>query len=261
MDAYNLAIVISPNLVSSSNPMLDVSMCAVSGSSVTDAVPGNTTLGTVIRLCIQRYYEIFDEVLDRSEAILPRDTEDLSAGLPEGHETRLLHDDEDGDEDIDDAMLVMPIGPSASNSSNAQASHTRSITTPPNRSNSVPSTVWTAKTGEGTVSVPYQPRTRTPKSTAGRAATRSVQSANKSTGSGLAYASQSKARSVINIEKATGVNGGTTSRKGSISIGRGSSGKSAGAGVEALGITAEGFFMPPSSAPPVPSPPSAYKRR
>ena len=90
MDAHNLAIVITPNLVSSSNPILDVAICTVppppsSSHSVPSApllppsvtqlpaalavADGKTTLGAVIKLSIQRYYEIFDEVPDRSEAI------------------------------------------------------------------------------------------------------------------------------------------------------------------------------------------------
>ncbi|KAF9256571.1 RhoGAP-domain-containing protein [Marasmius fiardii PR-910] len=125
MDAYNLAIVISPNLVKGSNPARDVMMCMAQGSpalfdghssptaggnfnaplhtprpqvpmtalltpsssstsnanivdpqtpvvSVTTSTPNtsppptpvaanNTTLGTIIKLCIQRFYEVFDE--------------------------------------------------------------------------------------------------------------------------------------------------------------------------------------------------------
>ena len=68
-------------------------------------------------------------------------------------------------------------------------------------------------------------------------------------GGAYAYASTNKAKSMYSIENGTGTAGG---RKGSISVGRGTTRKSSGAGVEAIGITAEGFFSAPSSAPPVP---------
>lgn len=71
------------------------------------------------------------------------------------------------------------------------------------------------------------------------------------------YASNSKARSLISIEKGSG-SGTLGGRKGSISIGTGrGTVKGSGAGVEAIGITAAGFFTAPSSAPSVPPlPPS-----
>ena len=83
MDAANLATVIAPNLVSSGNAMKDMLICRVEGigsmtqqppkpqhsrkaslNSTTDSVTGgnNTTLGTILRFCIERYYEIFDEI-------------------------------------------------------------------------------------------------------------------------------------------------------------------------------------------------------
>jgi len=62
-----------------------------------------------------------------------------------------------------------------------------------------------------------------------------------------------KARSMISIEKGDG----TQSRKGTITVGRGTGRKSTGAGVEALSVTAAGFFSPPANAPPVPGIPSA----
>ncbi|GAC93215.1 hypothetical protein PHSY_000778 [Pseudozyma hubeiensis SY62] len=88
MDAANLATVVAPNLVSSGNAMKDVLICRVEGinsmaggNSVQNsprASPGGgrkmslsngdaggsggTTLGSILRFCIERYYEIFDEV-------------------------------------------------------------------------------------------------------------------------------------------------------------------------------------------------------
>ncbi|PVF98450.1 Rho GTPase activation protein, partial [Serendipita vermifera] len=76
MDAYNLAIVFTPNLVSNDNPLKAVQMSMPltsqpsTGGPVSDnAAPGGTTLGTVIRFCIEHYYEIFDEIRDVSEAV------------------------------------------------------------------------------------------------------------------------------------------------------------------------------------------------
>nr|CDI55157.1 related to Rho-GTPase-activating protein 1 [Melanopsichium pennsylvanicum 4] len=99
MDAANLATVIAPNLVASGNAIKDVMICRVDGissmstSPQTTAIPTmttttttmttpnlprmrkasisnsieaqshhNTTLGSILRFCIERYYEIFDEV-------------------------------------------------------------------------------------------------------------------------------------------------------------------------------------------------------
>jgi Rho GTPase-activating protein 1 len=109
MDAYNLAIVFTPNLVSNDNPLKAVQMSMVSspdsasqhskdilskgdksskpltsqpptGGPLGDstAAPGGTTLGTVIRFCIEHYYEIFDEIRDVSEAV-PEEAFDISS--------------------------------------------------------------------------------------------------------------------------------------------------------------------------------------
>ncbi|KAK7690195.1 hypothetical protein QCA50_006846 [Cerrena zonata] len=90
MDAHNLAVVICPNLVSGSNPLRDVMLCAVPGGPSLHSIPtqsqppqpstpstsnpaalaeGKTTLGLVVKLCIQRYYEIFDDLPDPTEAL------------------------------------------------------------------------------------------------------------------------------------------------------------------------------------------------
>jgi Rho GTPase-activating protein 1 len=61
-----------------------------------------------------------------------------------------------------------------------------------------------------------------------------------------------KARSMVSIENSVIGSVGTKGKKGSISVGRGGTRKASGAGVEALGVTATGFFMPMSGAPPVP---------
>src|SRR5215471_6171359 len=80
MDARNLTIVICPNLIPSNNFPRDIIMCSVPNDPVPDPssdVPSlanrGTTLGTVIKLCIERYFEVFDEVWDRSETVPPED--------------------------------------------------------------------------------------------------------------------------------------------------------------------------------------------
>ena len=250
MDAHNLTVVICPNLVSSSNPMRDVMMCsapnaptlfdatrAASSTNLpaqtqTSSIPaalaeGKTTLGMVIKLCIQRYYEVFDDVPDRSEALAqeivhpPNPFADLgSPGSPSlnNRDSALLEDD-----DIDDAMLVMPLGPNN-----------------PHR--------FSGGGGAGSSST-FRPHHRPNQSR--DATARSTHTAfGNGGGPPSAYATVNKARSTISIER------GNPSRKGSIALGRGTArGKSAGAGVQAIGITAEGFFSAPD-APPVPTLPS-----
>ncbi|KAI0947397.1 hypothetical protein AcV7_009836 [Taiwanofungus camphoratus] len=247
MDAHNLAVVITPNLVKGSNPIRDVMMCSVpSGPSLFNANPsfsqsppaeGRTTLGMVVKLSIQRFFEVFDEVHDRSEAIPqrpfePRPSSPSSSSSPRvGRNRDSMYDD---DEDIDDAMLVMPIGPGSGGA----------------RSNgSAPPPAWS--NGSGANVGTYKARDRGAQSVAGR----SVHTTIGANGNGAAgaYATINKARSTISIER------GNPSRKGSISVGRGTNRKSSGAGVEAIGITAAGFFAAPESAPPVPVLPSQVK--
>jgi Rho GTPase-activating protein 1 len=247
MDAYNLAVVLCPNLVKGSNPLRDVQICAISGSnghpSSTHALPvtsngngtnqpeeGKTTLGSIIKLCIQRYFEVFDEVWDRTEAVpvfqRPQDKSGMSSSsssvsVPgqavERSEGGQLHDDDE--EELDDAMLVMPIGPgNRVDSGSPPSAYTPRHTTSRARGSSIARSMYT--TADGTMSA-------------------------------SPTLSKSKARSMISIEKG---NGHAMGKKGSISIGRGTMrGKSAASGVEAMGITASGFFSPPSEAPPVPS--------
>ena len=260
MDAHNLTVVICPNLVSSPNPMRDVMMCSVPNAPTlfdatraasstnlpatqqqppptslsTPPSEGKTTLGMVIKLCIQRYYEVFDEVPDRSEALVqeiarPRHpftaADTGSPGSPgfANRDSALLEDD-----DIDDAMLVMPLGPG-------------------NRSS--------LGNGNGASGSTFRPAHRT---NASRDATaRSTHTAVGGGGPPSAYATvnQNRARSTISIER------GSQARKGSIALrGAAGTGKSAGAGVQALGITAAGFFSAPD-APPVPLLPSQVRQR
>ncbi|EGN93953.1 hypothetical protein SERLA73DRAFT_171808 [Serpula lacrymans var. lacrymans S7.3] len=269
MDAHNLAVVLCPNLVASPNPAKDVLMCTVPGaptlyqtqssssstltgssSSASNSVEGKNTLGAVIKLCIKRYYEIFDEVQDRAEAVRPTVSASASpspspspsppassassVSWTKQNQRISLNGD---DEDIDDAMLVMPIGPSG-NGAASMASNGRSSSTP---------RAWASSTtsvGETGSAVPYKPRQR--KSPAN--GSRSVYTYTDGGAGGNVFGTRAKTRSVISIERAAIGNG-----RGSISVGRGTMRKSGGSGVEAVGVTASGFFTPPGSAPPVPS--------
>ncbi len=248
MDAHNLSLVICPNLVKSTLAR-DLAICAIPGGPTLSpsatphpAAPisdGKTTLGLIIKLCIERYYEVFDEVLDRTEALLSA-RQPTSEDAPSSSEPSLrgpsfinrdslrdsMHED---DEDIDDSMLVMPRGP------NNQSGPKR---------NPRPPTAW-----NGSSTGTFRPRHRSVPSR-DTTVTRSMHTAGAN-GNGVYQQTTSKARSMISIEKGGG-GAGATSRRGSIAIGRGTTRKSSGSGVEAMGITASGFFTPPTNAPPVP---------
>lgn len=266
MDAHNLAIVICPNLVKSSDPMQDVLLCSVpNGPSMSstpsttampaDAAPtstteisdGGTTLGSIVKLCIQRYYEIFDEVHDRAEAVSPSTRRSPSPQSSEGSsglqlkQARPLSLRSD-DEDIDDAMLVMPIGPSGLGTAISSENL---------------ASVWGSGGADANV-FPYQPRRRK------FPATNEARNGGGINGNGIGFVNdeshnghrhRSTARSTISIEHLGSAFG---SRRGSISIGHGTLPKTSGSGVEAMGITADGFFTPPSTVPPVPT---SRKRR
>lgn len=135
MDAFNLAVVISPNLLKSRNPAIDINMCMIPGGSPQRSASSRpfqveedkTTLGQIIQLCIQRYYEVFDDIPDRSEAAGPPSQEGVidhspsRSHFPPSPSSQSLHSYKrdsmiDDDEDIDDAMLVMPLGPNAGGS-------------------------------------------------------------------------------------------------------------------------------------------------
>ncbi|KAJ8606847.1 hypothetical protein MRB53_040657 [Persea americana] len=83
MDASNLATVLTPNLIRSKDTMKDISMCKVQyplisqdvakGPTSESVTESRTTLGTVMAVCIDRYYEIFDE-LDVGMPILSFDS-------------------------------------------------------------------------------------------------------------------------------------------------------------------------------------------
>ena len=250
MDAHNLALVLTPNLAKSSNFKRDLEMCAVpSGpaliaqSNNQTARPSSATLGLVNKICISHYYEIFDEVIDRTEAIPPQlssssftavGSNEPSSATASSFSSDISGTQVDGDdESIDDQMLVMPLGPATPS-------------TPGSRTNGLsPPSAWSSQT---TLPTPYKPRQRTSLSKGSDRSLHTTSGAVNTSVGGNLHGTVGKAKSMISIEKGT-TGGG---RKGSISIGRGTTRKGVGSGVEAIGITASGFFAPPESAPPVP---------
>ncbi|PWN28789.1 hypothetical protein BDZ90DRAFT_230796 [Jaminaea rosea] len=59
MDANNLATVWAPNFVRSNDAIKDMSMCLVAAGAA-GGQESQATLGTIIKICIERYYEIFE---------------------------------------------------------------------------------------------------------------------------------------------------------------------------------------------------------
>ena len=248
MDAHNLALVLTPNLVKGQNFKRDFEMSAVPNNmDGHTAKPASATLGLVIKTCIPHYYEIFDEVVDRTEAIPPHlstssftavDSNEPVSATASSFSSDISGTQVDGDdESIDDQMLVMPLGPTTQGSSS-------------NRTNGLaPPSAWS----QTTTPTPYKPRQRKTLSKGSNQSLHTTMSGTGGTGVGGSQpGTVGKAKSMISIEKRT-IGGGPGGRKGSISIGRGTTRKGTGSGVEAIGITANGFFSPPESSPPVPS--------
>ena len=246
MDAHNLALVLTPNLVKGSNFKRDFEMCAVPNQQGGQAVkPQSVTLGLAIKICVSHYYEIFDEVVDRTEAIPPQLSTSSFTVVDPNESTSMstsFSSDVSGtqvdgdDESIDDGMFVMPLGPTSQGS-------------PCNKtSGPAPPSAWSSQT---TTPTPYKPRQRT---TPSKGSNKSLHTTPGVGGTGVGGNLQGtvgRAKSMISVEKRT-IGGGPGGRKGSISIGRGTTKKGTGSGVEAVGITANGFFAPPESSPPVP---------
>ncbi|EUC54507.1 Rho GTPase-activating-like protein [Rhizoctonia solani AG-3 Rhs1AP] len=255
MDAHNLALCIAPNLVRSNDPIRDVKMCAVPGAAsmtkgtwnTPGATPlppaprraGSTTLGDIVRICIDRYFEIFEDVPDRGDALpvpaeLKFDDETSTlAGLsgsslmesgvlvdtsPSVHTSVTTLDSmprssvDIEDDELNEAMLVMsvtpePQAPRSPKSMRAMARSTGTLG---------PST-WSRSPKFS--SAPVSPRIP------------SALGQNSTSGPGSTIRG---ARSMISIEKQS------AARKGSIALGR--SGSAGASGVAAMGVTATGFF-------------------
>jgi Rho GTPase-activating protein 1 len=154
MDAHNLAAVLAPNLIKGKNPTRDVILCSViPGASPFEAQASTQpspsakdrgTLGMIVKLFVERYHDIFDgpvEVTSTSPvttaAITTTTTVDSDfdltttsmstatsmaslSGSTAVESPYLGGKGGEEDEEIDDAMLVMPIG--LSNGRNGSAS-------------------------------------------------------------------------------------------------------------------------------------------
>lgn len=263
MDAFNLAIVICPNLVKSSNPMRDVMMCTVavpgmSTPSLTTSTAtlaqlqslpegeGKTTLGTVIAFCIRRYYEIFDEVVDRHEAVAPWrairshgwDADGASSVSGSPRQPTYVLGDGDDEDDIDDEMLVMSVG-----MGNKLQSHPSASSGPPSAWGSIPQPHWTKR------------HKCTPSNgNDARLIYNDCSSSSSVYNEALLshpHAGNSKDRSMVSVEGSGHSNsyGSSGTRRGSITIGRSTTRKGSGAAVEVVSVVAGGFFTSPTNGP------------
>jgi Rho GTPase-activating protein 1 len=282
---------------------------------------GKTSLGQIIKLCIERYYEIFDEMYDRAEAVpvsrsvlgvggapfaATTSTDNDLAGRSSsssGNASEVEVEEDDDEGEIDDGMLVMPIGPTMTT---PPGSAGPSVTTTPGgngngrvsprmsptvgKKTRAPPSAWTgpgspagASSANATLSSSPNPSpTSNLGSVSGRSTSKFVPrhrtnaslnsigiqsmftpsspsplalSASASgSGSGSSFHGGTiKAKSMISVEKSSSGDG-TIGGKGTMRAGRGSirlgsmRGKTTGAGVEAVGVTASGFFTPPSAA-------------
>ena len=237
MDAHNLAVVFTPNLVSNANPLRDLQMLSLPGGpsllhgQKSSSQGTTTTLGMVLKLCIQRYYEVFDEVRDVGEAVEPIFNDSSQHPIDE----------------VD--LLPSMAGPSAAGA-----------TSPPNArsvaNSSRPPSAWNkaAAAGGG--------RTRPRPPLSQKASSSNLANANNgapSIGSGGStgpWSMPRSRRSIISIEKTAGGKPGTGSimlgksvptigrADGQDTPGAGTVRKSAGATVTAVSVTATGFFAP-----------------
>ncbi|TRM70230.1 hypothetical protein BD626DRAFT_422970 [Schizophyllum amplum] len=280
MDAHNLSIVLCPNLVSSKAPMRDVMMCAIPNgpspfdmalpptASPTPSAEGRTTLGLVIKLCIQRYYEVFDEVRDRSEAVAP--TADYTAesmpissssssasGSSQPWNRPLVSPASDNfriaDEDEEDSIDDIAISGSGDNIGSFANTHGRkhSVQRP---NGAKPPSAW----GSGAIggASTFRPKHRTTQSGASNRSAPPGRVLDGGLPTSYSNGTMGRAKSTISIER-SGMGTLGAGRKGSITVGRGTTRKAAGAGVEAIGITAAGFFAPPSETPSAAATPGA----
>lgn len=244
MSDYNLAVVLTPNLVKGSNPIRDVAMCAAAGApafaNVSPSQDGKTTLGSVIALCIRRYYEVFDETPDHTEAagaessgLLTAHSQSsflssqLSPASTHSEASYVIHDGDDDDFGDDDLPSAGPHQHSHRRGDSGQISTKVGGVTPPS--------AW------ATANAPAGAKRHRPSG--------SVGTVNTIVGdaSSVNATFHGRAKSLVSIDKAS-----LGHKKGTISIGRGTTKKGSGAAVGAVGVTAEGFFSPPKDGPALP---------
>ncbi|KAH7099000.1 Rho GTPase activation protein [Auriculariales sp. MPI-PUGE-AT-0066] len=248
MDAHNLALVLAPNLVAGTNPARDVQMCLMSGSANplpfpglqrSSSAEGSMSLSAVLKICIERYFEIFDEHRDRGEALAP-----TAANSMEPPSAPFVVSDDTSSDNA--SPLIMQTSPTQ----RGPASPTRataSVSTPPSafgksryRVMSTPpsamqTSAFASNGSSGSLADSDLPGTR------------SLYGGSDNVSPSASGTMRSKTRSLLSIEKTLTANGG----RGSISLSRGvgTLRKSTGAAVEAISVTASGFFTPPGGAP------------
>lgn len=173
------------------------------------------TVGMVVKCCIERYFEIFDEVPDRSEAIpVPESLLQSMTAMSASGLTRNT-----GFSNNDAAVGSVATAPPASSHLSRHpasgADFAKKRTSVNDNSNS--SSRGGRDNGGGSPSI--------------------------MNGTSNPYATVRRARSVISIEQNTGSMTARGTRRGTIRLGSGKGAiKSPAAGVEALGVTAAGFF-------------------
>lgn len=159
MDGHNLAAVLCPNLIKGQNLARDIVLCSLTPEaaaaspyeaqasthfSVSDG-GGRGTLGMIVKLCIERYHDIFNGPVEvtstspittafattttvDSDLDLTTTTLDTTTSLASLDGSMAVESSYFGgkggeeDEEIDDAMLVMPIGPSHGRNGSASGS-------------------------------------------------------------------------------------------------------------------------------------------
>ncbi|KAH7322079.1 hypothetical protein B0J17DRAFT_723751 [Rhizoctonia solani] len=270
MDAHNLALCIAPNLVRSNDPIRDVKMRHICHPGSSKA--GSTTLGDIVRVCIERYFEIFEDVPDRGDALpVPAElkfddetstlagmsgsslmgsailigdspTESSSADTSVTTLESMPRSSVDiEDDELNEAMLVMDepdgevdwtLGPSAWSRSPKFGS---APVSPKLASASTSALGLSPGRPSVPLASPANRHRRTPSSNSTSFSVAHTTGQNSTSGPGSTIRG---ARSVISIEKQG------TSRKGSISLGR--SGSAGASGVAAMGVTATGFFERPA---------------
>jgi len=190
-----------------------------------------TTLAMVVKLCIQRYYEVFDEVRDVSEAVEPIFKDSSQHPIDE----------------VD--LLPSMAGPSTAGATSPPTA--RSIA-----NSSRPPSAWNKAAAAGGGRTRPRPPLSHQVSSSNLANAINDAPSIGSGGSNGPWSMPRSRRSIISIEKAAGGKPGT----GSITLGRavptigrtggqdtpgtGTVRKSAGATVTAVNVTATGFFAP-----------------
>ncbi|KAF8312119.1 Rho GTPase activation protein [Clavulina sp. PMI_390] len=267
MDATNLALVFTPNLVAGSNIIRDTQMASIPTVAMQTASLVNPsgplsggrakmmTLGIMMKVCIEQYFEIFEEIPDRTTASSSHPSLSLSSGPNNGlippnstySQTFSARNDSD---DEDEAVLVMPLGPSSPTTSSSSHHGTWSGAASPMVGSAASSPPGAPRAFGGGMDGGYpasplaspSPTHRRKDSVQSQATTRNSSSTTRGAESihGSVRGTLRAARSVISIDRTPGKSGSIRLGSDGSPAGR----RVSGAGVEAIGVTAAGFFSP-----------------